>query len=369
MNEETFLECLSKKKLFDVEDRPLRLHKHIEDTRKDTFFRCISTGLLGLDDARNRIQIRAACLMRFITLMFLLPSECSSVAIFLNDYAEDAVVKGMAYKDKAIQVWFLTHTPYGHTEIDVVFKRKKQQLKEYAIEFVKQNNQIGHLSCRFTFGYLLTGLYGINLHLYDQFEEHGDVHTQPVIYRRARRGEKPQDSDDDETEQKQVHIYIWKTHNSFKLLVPIVERALTRTQFWIKERMSQHTKHKYQLRKSEENKMRNVRVCNFERLRDTKLHVCDVRKADVSESCIYMVYPAGGDFKLYMEPQEHLFVFCVRESKQDIGPYLEVLLELKHNITYPYFMLKKDVKRIAVLVIDTYRDEAIELAKKELNVD
>jgi len=362
MDEKVFLECLKLKKLFDVEDRPLRLHKHaaVAAKEKDTFFRCISIALMSTD--KYCVQIRAACVMRFIALIFSVPPECSSVVIFLNEYANDAVVRGMAYCDKAIQMWFYTHTPCSSMAPQVAFKTKKDVLRDCALEFVRQNNQIGYMSCKFTFGYLLASLYGVSLHLYDQLEEHGAVHQQPVICTPHRRGEHPE-----ETEQKQRHIYIWAAPNSFKLLVPIVGRPQTRTQHWIKEKMMMHAQHKYQLRASDENKLRNVHLCDFERLRDTDIHVCDVPA--VRERSIYQIYPAGGDFKLYMEPQEHLLVFCVRESNQDIHPYLELLVELKHSITYPYFMLKEDAKRVVVLVTDKYRDEAIELVKKELNVD
>ena len=58
MNEEVFLECLSKKKLFDVEDRPLRLHKHMDEQQEegDTFFRCISTALTCVE--KHHVKIR-----------------------------------------------------------------------------------------------------------------------------------------------------------------------------------------------------------------------------------------------------------------------------------------------------------------------
>lgn len=207
----------------------------------------------------------------------------------------------------------------------MIFKTKKDLLKEYALEFVRQHNQVGYLSCRFTFGYLLAALYNVSLHLYDQLGEM--VHQQPVIYKMHARGEQPQDGEE-ETEQKQRHIYMWNVAGIFKLLVPIVERPLTRTQHWIKEKMSSSHDHKYQLRLSTANKLQNVRLCDFERLRDTNIHVCDISPLRDSEGGIYQVYPAGGDFKLYMEPQEHLFVFCVRESGQDIAPYLGKLLFL-----------------------------------------
>lgn len=98
------MECLSKKKLFDVEDRPLRLHKHMDEQQQeeDTFFRCISTALTCVD--KHHVKIRSACVMRFITLMFNVPPECCSVAIFLKEYAADANIKGLAYHDRAIQV-------------------------------------------------------------------------------------------------------------------------------------------------------------------------------------------------------------------------------------------------------------------------
>ena len=366
MEEDVFLECMRKKKLFDIKDRPLRLYRHLSFKEDDSFFRCVSIAIMGTDE--YRVDLRSACVMRFIRLLFY--QNVDSVAEFLKIPPEDIRVKGLAYQDEAIQMWLVTHTQFGDTTPKEVFKRNKDALLDLALDFVRKNNQVGYLSCRFTFSYLLVNLFSVRIHLYDQLDTSGLVHQQPVIQRaKHSRGEPPNgNSDDDRVEETPLHIYMWKAVQTFKLLVPIVERSVSRTRYWIEEQMNQQ-KHKYQLRKSDEDKMRNVRVCDLDKLRDTEIHVCDVPKGELSERCIYQIYPAGGDFKLHMEPQHHLYVFCVRESNQDIRPYLETLVELKHDITYPFFMLKKDTKRIVVLVMDKFRDEIIDYVKKELNVD
>lgn len=365
MNKGVFEELLRNKKLFDADDQVLRVHKHISQSvnTNDTYFRCVSTGIMGTD--RFHIQIRAACILRFIRLMFYVPVECTTVAIFLKEYAHSAKVRGLAYQDEAVQLWVITHTPWSNTNSKHVFQRHKDELKRYALEFVSQNNQVGHLSCRFTFGYLLSGLYNIVVHMYDYVRK--QMHIQPPIRRTAhRKGESPST---DEIEQKQMHIYIWSFNNIYQLLVPIVERPTTRGQHWLHKQMAEQT-YVYQLRVSSNNSEQNTHVCNFEPLHpDSEIHVCDIVPGDLDTSGIYQVYPAGGSFQLHIEPQQHLFVFSVCESESDVRPHLECLAELEHNITYPYFMLRQDTKRVAVLVSSRYREEVIEQAKKQLNAD
>lgn len=364
MNEKVFLELLSKGKLFSIDNFVLRLHHEFDNDTSpcDTFFKCISTALMGTHTFN--VQIRAACMLRFITLLFYIPNECINVSTFLEEYADDASVKGLAYQDKAIQMWLIRHTHLSHLNTKIVFEQYKREVKECALEFIMQNNQIGHLSCRFTFCYLLSGLYNTVTHFYDQIEPSGNIHIQPLICQPSKhKGDIPEDTDE-EIAQKQLHIYIWNSCGVYKLLVPIIRRPTTRGQFWLHNQMKT-CNYTYQLRQSHAG-VHNLPVGDFELIKS--VYVCDISQTTISESSIYMIFPAGSTFKFHMEPGQHMFVFCVREADTDHKPYLECIVELMHDITYPYFMLKKDIKRVAVLVIDKQKSEAIEIAKQELNV-
>ena len=342
MNRSTFIECLSNGKLFDVEDNPLQLSK--EHPEMDSFFKTFSLAIYG----RNifNVQLRSACVLRFIMLVFNVPSECDSVSKFLEEYAPNCTLRKNCHSDEAIQMWVRrknSNTLY--VDAKKYYTRDKDGMRRAAIEFVKKNNRIGYLSCRFVFAYLLVGLHNVGIHYYDEIKDM--VYIQPEIYRaRPRKYSSPNQQ---LISQSRTHIYVWASKSNFQLLIPLVQRkTITRAQHLLAQ-MDKTKREKYQLRVSQ-GQVTNTSVSILRPLEiDDAIHCCTM--SSIIPDGIYQIYPAPGlHFQLHFEPVEKLYVYVIRESPSDVVPYLECVLVMEHDITYPYFMLRKDTKKVIVTI-------------------
>ena len=357
MNSGVFKQLLCAGKIFDVNDSPLRLLHHPGDSPvDDSYFRSVSSALYGHEG--ERIALRASCLLRFIRLVFY--ASPVSVQEFLDDMASEASVSRWAYQDNAIQVWLIKHTHYSRHEVgrEYTFSAHRVQLKQYALDFIRQNNQLNILSCRFTFGYLLASIYPITLHYYDQLSVEDDlVYIQPAIHlSTVRRGDPP----GTKHTEKQLHIYIWYDALHFKLLVPVPVAPVSRISCAQATRMKARP-HKYQLRKSIK-ETQNLPVAYFTPMQSNdQIHCCTLNEGQLQEhlDAIYMVFPSDGHVQLQIDADAHLFICCVRESHTDVKPRLECLVELSHDITYPYFLLEQDTKHVIVTVSKLVRTDVL----------
>lgn len=351
MDPRSFKELLEAKKLLSVQGDPLHLYSHIcEDANKgDSFFETMSLALYG--NAQKRVHLRAACLLRFIRIFFYKTRSITSVQSFLDDHAAEARVSRKAYRDEAIQVWLRRHTHHQQVSPKALFRSHGDSLKDDALLFVRQNNQVGMLTCRFTFCYLMAALYPITVHLYDQLHDaNGPVHIQPAIRVEPKGMEEPAED---------THIYIWYNSHNFKLLVPCTPVRSRGT--LLRETQMKRRPYLYELRKSLE-EQRNLSVCTLKPLpQDETIHVCTLTRAQLEQdrNAIFMLFPANGRFELHIPKGEHLFVYCVREADTDVRPRIECLVELGHDIVHPYFLLPLDTRHVIVTVSSLMRDDVL----------
>lgn len=363
MDVDTFKELLKKEKLLDAYNRPLRLLKHPdEEAQSDSFFRCISLAMHGSEAAR--IHLRAACVLRFIRIFFYRMDHVRSVHEFLHDEVEGARVSRVAYREEAIQAWLYKHTTFRETSSQTLFSTQQARLKADAVAFIRQNNQVGMLTCRFTFGYLLASLYPVQIHLYDQLRDGGHIHVQPAInIEGPRRGSPPAaEKEGDERDERELHIYMWYNAHTFQLLVP--KRPAVTHQSRAAVLRALHMKKqrfRYELRKSLHERT-NVGVCKLRPLRgDPEIHSCTLSPAQLQEDpeAVYMLFPCDGQVQLEIPQEQHLFVYCVRESETDVRPRIECLVELTHDIAYPFFLLPDDTRHLIVTVSALMRDDVL----------
>lgn len=354
-----FALCLAHKKLFDGRDYALTLFD--KDWSRDTFFKCVSTALFN--DDSHRISIRANCLYHFIELVFESPiSKDEKIGAFLK--RDHYSLRSDAYEHRCVQMLFRRSTKsLGGAK--TCFNRAKDIFKGVCLDFIEHNSVIGVVTCRFTLAFLVAALYPVQIHFYDEI---GDVvHMQPIISGGGmmRKGMSPGDDDNDEDlRRNNNHIFIWKQPHKFRLLVPqIVRSEETRLSYLV--RMNKQHHYKYQLRASSTNKT-NTHVCMLseQRIGDAVFHVCDARAYPTEPGIIYQIYPARvNEYILQVAEDETLYVFLVREDDMDPAPYIECVYELTHDLQYPYFMLPKDARKIAVLTTKKERNEALKEAQ------
>lgn len=363
MERDTFNELLSKGKLFDIDENVLRLHPRCNQPHMmDSFFKALSLGIYGTE--QFCIQLRASCVLRFIMLMFNVTLECQSVKQFLENYSESCRLRKNCYTDVAIQMW--VYRKNVHTtckDAKRYFQKDRDGMRRAALEFVRLNNQIGYVSCRFVFSYLISGLHNVSIHLFDDVK--GTVYIQPEIFQKAIQkycGPEMNNS------QPKTHIYLWYTNNNFKLLVPQISRKqVTRAQHLLSQ-MDDTKREKYQLRLSQ-NHSTNIPVCILAPYKDTDIHYCNLSSEDIAVDGIYQIYPAPDlYFQLCFGPTEKLYVYVVREAPMDVMPYLENIVILEHDITYPYFMLSHDVTKLIVLTSELSKDKVTEYITKVFHV-
>lgn len=351
-----FALCLAHKKLFDGRNYALTLfHK---EWRKDSFFSCLSMALFNEDS--HRVHIRAHCLYHFIELVFEDPiHKDERIEAFLE--RPFFTLREGAYEHRAVQMLFKrSRKSLGGAK--TCFNRSRDAFKRVCLEFVEHNSVIGVVTCRFTFCFLVATLYPAQIHLYDEIGD--SVYMQPPIAEGSRKGQTPQELSD-EIACRSHHIFIWRQKRKFRLLVPQIVRP-EETRLSCLARMQKQHDYKYQLRASSQKKT-NTHVCMLtpKKVGESVLHLCDVPKRPVEKGIVYQIYPARvNEYILQVAENETLYVFLVREDDIDPAPYVECVYELTHDLQYPYFMLPKDARQIAVLTTEKERNEALKEAQQ-----